>query len=278
MSTYQKIYEQGPFASQIDPWAEAPRYFQQIHSWMISDILTQIRSPIFEMGYLVGKETSLLIAERREPDIYLRARQPIAPDQNTWSYTDAATTILAEPGVELAGNGLPEPDAIHIVQRTTGELVTIIEIISPRNKDRSGDMWDYIERRDRLVYDKGVNVVEIDLTRSYKRLTHDLLAETYAYHIAIYMPDQTPRFIGMNYGDPLIRFALPLRQAVIPVETGHAYTNAYQQAYIAGHIETDNHYAADELPFPSLLTDVQIREALAAVARWRDELNRLKPD
>ncbi len=45
-------------------------------------------------------------------------------------------------------------------------------------------MWDYIERRNRLIYGKGVNVVELDLTRSIKRLTQDILAETYAYHIA----------------------------------------------------------------------------------------------
>ncbi len=231
MSTYRETYKQGPFPHRIDPWAEAPRYFQQIHSGIINDILTQIQDTIFDMGYLAGKETSLLV------DAFL------------------------------------ELDAIHITHRATGGLVTILEVISPLQKDRSEDMRDY---RNRLVYSKGVNIVELDLTRSVKRLTQDILAETYAYHIAVYLFDQKPRFIGLDYGEALKRFALPLRHEVVGVDTQLAYDNSYQQAYIASHIEIDNHYADSELPFPSLLNDAQIREAKEAVAHWRDELKRLQ--
>lgn len=275
MSTYREVYKHGPFPHRIDPWAEAPHYFQQIHSGIIADIFNQIHDTIFDMGYLAGKETSLLIAERREPDIFVRSRHTTDHAQTNWNYQQAASAVMAEAGLELTGNEFPEPDAIHIMHRETGELVTIVEIISPRNKDRSGDMWEYIERRNRLIYHKGVNVVELDLTRSNKRLTQDILAETYAYHIAIYMADQPPRFIGMNYGEALKRFALPLRHEVVGVETQLAYDNAYQQAYIGSHLEIDHHYAASEIPFPSLLTDAQIRKAVETVAKWREELKRL---
>lgn len=277
MSTYRDVYKQGPFPHRIDPWAEAPRYFQQIHSGIINDIIAQIHDTIFDMGYLAGKETSLLVTERREPDIFVRSHQTTEPSQSTWSYTQAASTVLAEPGLELTGDELPEPDAIHITHRASGDLVTIVEIISPRNKDRSSDMWEYIERRNRLIYNKGVNVVELDLTRSNKRLTQDILAETYAYHIAVYMFDQKPRFIGMDYGTQLKRFALPLRHEVVGVDTQGAYDNAYQQAYIGSHIEMDNHYSEAELPFPSLLTEAQTREALETISNWREELRRLQP-
>ena len=276
MSTYRETYKQGPFPHRIDPWAEAPRYFQQIHSGVINDILTQIQDTIFDMGYLAGKETSLLVTERREPDIFVRSHQTTNLPQASWNYSEAASTVMAEPGLELTGDAFPEPDAIHITHRASGDLVSIIEIISPRNKDRSSDMWEYIERRNRLIYSKGVNVIELDLTRSVKRLTQDILAETYAYHIAIYMFDQTPRFIGIDYGQALKRLALPLRHEVVGVDTQLAYDNAYQQAYIASHIEMDNHYTDSELPFPSLLTDTQIHEAQEAVSHWRDELKRLQ--
>jgi len=276
MTTYRELYKHGAFPHQIDPWSEAPRYFQQIHSGIINDVLIQIQDTIFDMGYLAGKETSLLVTERREPDIFVRSHQTTQSSQSNWNYTQAASTVMAEPGLELTGDAFPEPDAIHITHRATGDLVTIVEIISPRNKDRSGDMWEYIERRNRLIYSKGVNVVELDLTRSIKRLTQDILAETYAYHIAIYMSDQKPRFIGINFGEMLKRFALPLRHEVVGVETQLAYDNAYQQAYIASHIELDNHYSDSELPFPSLLTDAQIHEAKDAVLHWREELKRLQ--
>ncbi|MBI1279193.1 MAG: DUF4058 family protein [Anaerolineaceae bacterium] len=276
MSTYRETYKQGPFPHRIDPWGEAPRYFQQIHSGIINDILNQIQDTIFDMGYLAGKETSLLITDQGKPDVFVRSRQTTDITKSNWNYSQAASTVMAEPGLELSGDVFPEPDAIHITHRSTGELVTIVEIISPRNKDRSGDMWDYIERRNRLIYGKGVNVVELDLTRSVKRLTQDILAETYAYHIAIYLFDEKPRFIGMDYGEALKRFALPLRHEVVGVDTQLAYDNAYQQAYIANHIEIENHYAESELPFPSLLTDAQIREAKESVTIWREELKRLE--
>ncbi len=272
MSTYRETYKQGPFPHLIDPWAEAPRYFQQIHSGIINDILTQIQDTIFDMGYLAGKETSLLVTERREPDIFVPSHQTSSPSQSNWNYTQAASTVMAEPGLELSGDAFPEPDAIHITHRETGDLVTIVEIISPRNKDRSSDMWDYIERRNRLIYSKGVNVVELDLTRSVKRLTQDILAETYAYHVVVYMSDQKPRFIGIDYGESLKRLALPLRHEVVGVDTQLAYDNAYQQAYIASHIEVENRYLESELPFSSLLSDPQIREAVETVSRWREAL------
>ncbi len=41
-------------------------------SGIINDILTQIQDTIFDMGYLAGKETSLLVTERREPDIFVQ--------------------------------------------------------------------------------------------------------------------------------------------------------------------------------------------------------------
>jgi len=276
MSTYCEVYKQGPFPHRIDPWAENPHYFQQIRSGIIADIIDQIHDTIFDMGYLAGKEASLLITERREPDVFVRSRTFTPITQPEWNYSQAAATIQAEPGLEFSGETFPEPDAIHITHRETGELVTIVEIISPRNKDRSSDMWDYIERRNRLIYHKGVNVVELDLTRSNKRLTQDILAETYAYHIAIYMSDQSPRFIGMEYGQPLKRFALPLRHQVVGVETQHAYDNAYQLAYIASHIEIDLQYAASEIPFPSLLNETQTREALETIGKWRETLKGLQ--
>jgi hypothetical protein len=73
--TPSKAYVQhlfaGPFPGQIDPWAEDAHYFQQIHAGMIDQLLQQVRTPLAEMGYRVGREASLQIADNREPDIFV---------------------------------------------------------------------------------------------------------------------------------------------------------------------------------------------------------------
>jgi hypothetical protein len=266
---------QGPFPNQVDPFAESGRYFQQLHSEIISHLLGQLQNPLLAMGYIAGRETSLQIAEQRQPDIYVQ-RQTHEPTQSRqiWSYSQAAASVLAEPGLKFEGSE-PELDALHIKELETGRLVTIIEIVSPRNKTELSLIEDYQERRTRLLQ-REVNIVEVDLTRSVKRLVHDVLVDTYPYHVAVLLYDQTPRLIGIEYSAALKRCAIPLRAEVIPVELQAAYDHAYKQTSIAGHIQTETQYRIDALPFPSLLTPDQHKAILDTVKNWQAELKRLQ--
>jgi hypothetical protein len=152
--------------------------------------------------------------------------------------------------------------------------VTVLEIVSPRNKAALGEILDYQERRGRLLA-RRVNVVEIDLTRSVKRLVEDTIAATHAYHLAIHLPGQVGRFVGIEFEEAPGRLALPLREAVLPVEVGAAYAAAYQRAALAVQIRRENRYAVDGLPFPSLLSNAQQAATLQAVQDWLAELARL---
>lgn len=263
----------GPFPNHIDPWAENGRYFQQIHAGMIGALLEQIQDPLESLGYVAGRETSLQIAEHRQPDIYIQ-NPTTKPIQNpTWDYAQAAQDILAEPGIsiDLADN----TQALYITEVQSGELVTIVEIISPRNKSDLNLVVDYQARRSRFLA-KGINIVEIDITRSVKRLLSDQLADQYPYHIAVYIPQAAPRLIGVEFNEPLKRIALPLRGEVIPMELQLAYQYAYQVARIATHIMTEEGYAESSLPFPSLLTSRQKRNLSQTVAQWMNTLKQLE--
>jgi hypothetical protein len=269
---YADFRKHGPFPGRIDPWAEDGRYFQQIHAGMIGHLLSQIQDPLLELGYEAGRETSLQVMERREPDLYVRHEAPQPP--SSWDYPSAAAAILAEPGIAVDWT-LPSQDAIHVQDTDSGELVTIVEIVSPSNKVDPQLISEYRERRNRIVR-KGVNVVEVDPTRSVKHLLQDVLASTYAYHVAVYLPGQSPRVIGSDFGDTLKRIALPLRKEVVAMELQTAYDFAYQQASIAGHIYSEGHYEESFLPFPTLLTEAQRRENLASVQEWIERLRQLR--
>jgi hypothetical protein len=272
MATYSQAYieclSQGPFPGQVDPWAEAAHYFQALHAKIIGRLLAEIREPLLEKRYLVGCETSLQIAEGREPDLYVLDQAEPSRQIPGWDYALVAEEFLAESGIAV----MPTMPALHIFDSKSGDLVTVVEIIFPGNKERDHVIQEY---RDRLVNGQKVNVVELDLTRSVKRLFEHHLTQEYAYHVAVFLPRQGTRIIHMPFGQPLKRVALPLRADGIAVELQDTYRHAYEVTTTAGHIRKEGRYTA-ELPFPSLLTDEQRQAALGAVADWQRRLAQLE--
>lgn len=269
---YLEHLKLGPFPGRVDPWAEDAHYFQQIHSGMIEDIINQVRPRIIPMGYRIAKEVSLQIAEGREPDISIQRVMNAPPPRVHWDYELVAAELLADAGVAIESDY--DLQAIHIKEIETGKLVTVIEIISPGNKIKPNLVQDYRMRRERLVLDQGVNVVEVDLIRSLKRLFNQ--PTVHPYHVIIFLPGQSPRHIEMEFEKPLSRIALPLRETAILVDLQQAYTNAYQHVLIAQQMEDDQFYTADHLPFPSLLTEAQQASISKIVAHWQSELQRLR--
>lgn len=273
--TYIAVLKRGPFPGQIDPWAEAKRYFQQIHAGMIEHLVAQINDTLLEMGYVAGRETSLTIAEQRfEPDVYVETRTPSPrkPPQ-PWNYAAAAALLETAPAVIL---NLDEPlqDAIFIREMDSSQLVTVVELISPSNKTDPQEIRRYQECRTQLLSEH-INVVEIDLTRSNTRLLNHSAVEEYPYHVLIYLPGENPGYIGMEYGERLKRIALPLRGEALPVDLQVAYDAAYQVMSIPVHILNHGDYREEKLPLPTLLNATQRQNALEKVAAWRAELERL---
>jgi len=271
--SYVQLLAHGPFPGRIDPWAETGRYFHQIHSGMIGTLLEQLRLPLLKKGYVASRETSLQIAEGREPDVAVRSGGPL-PAVKHWDYASAAQAILTEPGIAMDWE-LPELEAIYITGMKMGDLITVVEVISPSNKTHDPTIAEYQERRKHLIRVSGVNVVEIDLTRSVKRTLSDILATTYPYHVAVYLPQKPSWLLGVDFQEAIKPFALPLHETVIRVETQAAYDAAYRQASTAVQIRKERYYNEDDLPFPTLLTNDQQRDALRAVESWQTELVRL---
>lgn len=271
---YINLLEQGPFVGQTDPWAEAGRYFQQLHSSLIEQFISQVRRPLLQMGYLVGKETSLQITERREPHFHIQDRQDPPRTVQSWDYSAAAALLEAEVGIVLDGD-MPELESIVIRKRVTTQLVTVVEIISPSNKRAFSQIEEYQMRRDHLL-SHGVNIAELDLTRSIKRTMMHPLLELYAYSMMVFLPTELPRLIGMGYGEPLKRCMLPLRGEGIVLDVQAAYTFAYQQTSLAAQMEAEGHYTLESLPYPTLLTPKQSTAAITTVQQWRDLLIRLE--
>ncbi len=270
---YVQLLSKGAFTGEIDPWSEAPHYFQQIHASMIGNIANEISTPLMRMGYYVGREASLQIAENREPDIFIQRAMNVPSTQPKWDYELAAVEVLADPGSSIDSE--ITLDALHIYQHD-GTLVTVMEIISPSNKVSDENISDYRQRREKLVIEKGINVVEIDPTRSVKRMVMHPTVKHHPYHAIIYLQNESPHLVGMGFRQPMKRIAIPLRGEVIPVELQVSHDKAYQEVTTAAQMLNDGFYTEANLPFPSLLTDAQIHEAVQSVTHWRGTLKGLQ--
>jgi uncharacterized protein YuzE len=275
--TYFNLLKLGAFPGRIDPWAEQARYFQQIHSGMIGDFLRQMSDSLLELGYVAGRETSLLITDRSEPDIFIRQREDVVPPQAPRpDYSAAAVAVLAEPGVVVIEMPDVDQDAIFIRDFATSRLVTVIEIVSPRNKTAPAEMQQYVSRRLNLRSER-VNIVEIDLTRSYTRLLTDKLVTAYPYHVAVYPSQDKLRIIGIEFEQALKRIAIPLRTEVLPLELQQAYDDAYQTASIPAQLLSEHRYTASDLPFPTTLTESQRHAIEKILTDWQQALHQERP-
>jgi hypothetical protein len=267
---YIDFMEIGPFPGRIDPWVEDPHYFEQIHSGMIHQLLSQTRRDLFSRGYYAAIETSMQIETRpEEPDLFVR--QQVKTDYQPWDYVGAAEALEVEAGVEAWHED--KLKAIFI-KDSEHQLVTVVEVISPGNKTASTAL-KYREYRMELLY-QGVNFVEIDLTRSIKRMIENQWTATYPFHIAVYLPHDHPRIIGMAFDQPLKAFALPLRGEVITVNTHSAYETAYREQGIAAQMEGDGHYTEKSLPFPSTLSIQTRQELVGRLHEWLEHVRALR--
>jgi len=274
MKTELELVKEGPFAGRMDLWAEHENFFHGLHEQMIGEMARGLSAQLYEMGYNVGRERSLQIAEGRIPDIHILKKNP-QPNTLSFNYEYglAADEALADAGVFVEPLNL---DALTIRDRKTGKLVTVVEVVSPGNKREDNDIAFYQYRREQLYLLQQVNVVEIDITRSYKRLIHNEYTATSAYHVAVFLPYKGVRIVVMALDERFKRIAIPLQDRIIATDLHEIYTRAYGDLLLASSLLDEEIYTAKNLPFSSFLTDQQRDEALTAVRVWQDELARVR--
>jgi Protein of unknown function (DUF4058) len=277
-AAYNERYLAGPFPNRVDPWAERGYYFHQLHGAMIGELMRRLRDPLLDTGYIATREVSLQISRKgQQSDLAIRRRQRFRAQPASAGYSTLAAKIEINPGTAIEWD-MPELDALFIKRLSDGILVTVVEIISLSNKADRVKVRKYLKRREELITEDGVNIVEIDLTCSRSRLFVTADAEAYPYHIAIYLPLEPARLIGMQVEQPLDRFALPLRGEVLSVDTQATYATAYQEISASIQIDTDVGYQMGALPYPSLMTDEERANCANITAAWKLEVARLREE
>ncbi len=192
----------------MNPYLESPELWSEFHSRMIVAIADALDTTLSQ-DYRVAVEKRVYLTQGEEtiligiPDVSVTATPQAA--------AGTATAIAAEPiVVEIPLAEEIQERYLEIREIATGRVVTVIELLSPKNK-RPGDGRDaYSQKRQRTMLSQ-THLVEMDLLRSGEPLPM-VGAVTSDYRILVSRSDRRPKaqLYAFNLRQPIPKVPIPL--------------------------------------------------------------------
>lgn len=247
----------------MNPYLENPELWSEVHNRLIvaiadaiaPDLRPKYRVAIEKRTYLSEIEDSVLVGI---PDMAVYGRRSTA--------NQTRSTVALSSHTEAISVTVPLPEEVResylaIKEGGTGTVITVVEILSPKNK-RSQEGREAYERKRQQVLASTTNLVEIDLLRSGQpmRILEEIQSD---YRILISRGDRRPRasLYAFSLRDVIPSFPLPLRSGDLEplVELQTLLNGVYERASFDIAIDYTQH------PVPKLKPED---------AAWADELLR----
>jgi hypothetical protein len=195
----------------MNPWLENPLLWHSVHNRLIVALADDL-APRLRPRYFVANEIHTYVIQPpdtppapRYPDIMVIQRgNPALTTAPTVEPSPYLTVPV--PQAELIDEGYLEVRLIP-----SGEVVTVIELLSHTNKQR-GEMRDeYLKKRKQLLK-ADVSFVEIDLLRAGPPMPYTERAQDAHYRLFIRHRDHPyqARLYPFNMRQPIPTFPLPL--------------------------------------------------------------------
>ncbi len=216
----------------MDPYLEHPALWPDVHNSLISairDDLSAKVAPRYYVGlerraYLVSPDDLVLVGR---PDIALIPTGSFQP-RRTLPLADVAVLEVDVPMSDEVSENFLE---IHEVK--TGNLVTIMELLSPANKLLGQGRREYEEKRAQ-VFRSRTNLIEIDLLRAGEPMPVIGRPVQSDYRILVSRGTQRPRarLYAFNLRQPIPTFHIPLLPGDTEpeVDLGHILHALYERA------------------------------------------------
>ena len=199
----------------MNPYLEQPAVWQDFHQSLVTHIREALAGQV-RPQFSVKIEESVFI---HEPSGDERRRRLARPDIALFENSGRGSVAVAEAPVNSVAAQiarLPEIEIekhsfIEIHDRHSRDLVTMIEVLSPSNKQYGPDRDQYLTKRTLFLH-SAVNVVEIDLLRGGPRLPLTGVSEC-DYCLVVSRPAMRPdvEAWAVSLRDPLPTIPIPLR-------------------------------------------------------------------
>jgi Protein of unknown function (DUF4058) len=191
----------------MNPYLENPELWSEVHSWLIV-LLARSLNPLLTPKYRAAVEKrvysdSLLVGI---PDVSVFQTKLPASRRATTAKTLSQPLKVNVPMIEEV-----RENYLEIRQVGTGKVVTVIEVLSPKNK-RVGEGRDKYNTKRMLVLDSQSHLVEIDLLRTGNPQPILGLVRS-DYRILVSRSEARPEaeLYPFNLRDPIPLFQLPLQ-------------------------------------------------------------------
>ncbi len=159
----------------MDPYLEL--HWRDVHARLVIYIADHLQEQLGG-GKLRARVEERLVVEASDTVIHAinpvaRVFESVRSDKDRISFQSGAVAVAEPPGVPKLIIPIPDEEqtetSIEIIDRSTGDrLITVIELLSPTNKLGKEARQAYALKRHE-VRSAGVNLVEIDLTRTGTR-------------------------------------------------------------------------------------------------------------
>ena len=259
----------------MDPYLEDPEIWPDVHHALITAVRADLQARL-PSRYRARIDVRLVIQEP-EPYAYLpdvTVSEVSEPEAHYATMADPGTGITADEPVTVVASGEPiRQGFIEIRFSRGGEVVTVIEILSPSNEGRGHGRKEYLQKQQDLL-ESDIHLIEIDLLRGGE---HTIAAPPYSlrdltgdYWGCVHRAENGPEF--EIYAAPirqrLPRIKVPLRapDPDVVLDLPAAFSRCYDEARYEREID----YAADPaVPLrpedrewaSALLTAAGLREA-----------------
>lgn len=199
----------------MDPYLEHPGLWPDVHQRLIVAIANAL-APVLRPRYRVAIEQRVYVADVEglfflgRPDVSVLGVKPPARPA-----TDTPPSIAAVEPVPVV---VPLPDRVRegyleVRDVATGEVVTVLELLSPTNKHAGEGRRLYKEKRLQVLGTR-THLVEVDLLREGEPMTMWGNGRDHHYRILVSRSERRPRadLYAFDLPQPIPSFLLPLRE------------------------------------------------------------------
>ena len=196
----------------MNPYFEQPGEWRGIHSSILYLLLSQI-APRIKPAYFAKIEETLYVdrADGERHHAFAIADVGITRVPLRFTSKNGSAVAVANPvQARLPKLKKRTGKRLAIYNRADRKVVTIIEVLSPSNKNARQNHKPYLQKRAEIL-DSDVNLVEIDLLRSGRRMPLDDEL-TGPYSILVSRANERPdvQVWPFSLQDPIPQFPLPL--------------------------------------------------------------------
>ncbi|MEL7144010.1 MAG: DUF4058 family protein [Cyanobacteria bacterium J06631_9] len=206
----------------MDPYLESPELWPEVHSRLIvaiadtlnPQILPKYRASIEQRVYDLDSDDFLLVGI---PDVTVaQGKNPLQTPLSSTTSNPKAVAVVEKPSEPLP---VIIPMPVEVKERyleikavQTGDVVAVVEILSPANKRSGRGRNAYLEKRLDVLGSMS-HLVEIDLLRSHQPMPLSKGNVQSHYRILVSRSEHRPRaeLYAFNLNDEIPQFQIPLK-------------------------------------------------------------------